>query len=66
MSGGSLSGLHLESGTAGVRIEGNTHLATAPSTDPRFGGIRLRDGVDVTVSCNVVTGPWTAGLSLAS
>lgn len=65
-SGGSFSGVHLQNGTDADRIERNTIVATAPSTDPNFGGLRIRDGRDVVVSDNIVRGPWKNSLALAN
>jgi hypothetical protein len=62
-SGGSLSGVHLQNGTDGDRIERNTIVATAPSTGFGFGGIRVRDGSNVVVAGNVVRGPWSNSLA---
>ncbi len=49
-----------------VRIEGNTIVATAPSTDFRFGGIRLVGARHAVIRDNIVTGPWANSLSLAT
>ena len=46
----------------GTVIERNTIAATA-STSISFGGIRVRDGVNVMVRDNVVTGGWTNSMS---
>jgi len=62
-SRGSLSGVHLQNGTDGDRIERNTIVATAPSTGFGFGGIRVRDGSNVVVAGNVVRGPWSNSIA---
>jgi len=64
-SSGSGSGVHLQTGTDGVRIENNDIIATAPSGAVNLGGIRVRDGANVVISGNVVRGPWQNGLALA-
>jgi len=64
-SGGSGTGVQLQAGTDGVRIENNEIIATAPSVGMNFGGIRVRDGANVVISGNVVRGPWQNGLALA-
>ena len=71
-SAGSLTGVHLQGdGTPpstrpidGSRVERNTIVATAPSTNPAFGGIRPRDGRNVVVSDNVVIGPWANSMNV--
>ena len=68
-SPGSVTGVHVQLGVEdldSVRIEGNTVVATAPSTDFRFGGIRLVGARHAVVRDNIVTGPWANSLSLAS
>jgi len=62
-SRGSLSGVHLQNGTDGDRIERNTIVATAPSTGFGFGGIRVRDGSNVVVAGNIVRGPWSNSIA---
>jgi len=67
-SAGSFTGVHVQLGVDNldsVRIEGNTIVATAPSTDFRFGGIRLVGARHSVIRDNVVTGPWANSLSLA-
>jgi hypothetical protein len=64
-SAGSGSGIHLQLGTDGSRVERNTIVATAPSGDPIFGAIRVRDGANVVISGNIVRGPWANSLALA-
>ncbi len=64
-SGGSGSGVHLQTDMDGVRIENNAIIATAPSGNVDFGGIRVRDGANVVISGNVIRGPWQNGLALA-
>ncbi|HUF51737.1 MAG TPA: right-handed parallel beta-helix repeat-containing protein, partial [Longimicrobiales bacterium] len=44
-------------------MERNVIIATAPSTHPRFGGIRVRDGRGILVANNRVIGPWTNAIS---
>ncbi|UCG75524.1 MAG: right-handed parallel beta-helix repeat-containing protein [Gemmatimonadota bacterium] len=63
-SAGSSTGVHLQQGTDGMRIERNVVIATEPSTGEDFGGIRIRDGADVVVRKNQVIGPWANGISL--
>jgi len=68
-SAGSVTGVHVQLGIEdldSVRIEGNTVVATAPSTDFRFGGIRLVGARHAVVRDNIVTGPWANSLSLAT
>ena len=68
-SAGSFTGVHVQLGVDNldsVRIEGNTIVATAPSTDFRFGGIRLVGARHSVIRDNVVTGPWANSLSLAT
>ncbi len=63
-SAGSGTGVHLQTGTDSSRIEGNTIIATAPSSTPFLGGIRVRDGRGVVIAHNVVSGPWANSLAL--
>ena len=68
-SAGSFTGVHVQLGIEnldGVQIEGNTIVATAPSTDFRFGGIRVVGASHVVIRDNTVTGPWANSLSLAT
>ncbi len=68
-SAGSFTGVHVQLGLEdldSVRIEGNTIVATAPSTDFRFGGIRLVGARHAVIRDNIVTGPWANSLSLAT
>src|SRR5437899_4079158 len=68
-SAGSFTGVHVQLGVDNldsVRIEGNTIVATAPSTDFRFGGIRLVGARHAVIRDNIVTGPWANSLSLAT
>jgi len=68
-SAGSFTGVHVQLGVENldsVRIEGNTIVATAPSTDFRFGGIRLIGARHAVIRDNIVTGPWANSLSLAT
>ena len=63
-SAGSATGIHLQSGIDGSRVERNTIVTTAPSGGELLGGIRVRDGSDVVVADNIVQGPW--GNSIAT
>jgi len=68
-SAGSFTGVHVQLGLEdldSVRIEGNTIIATAPSTNFRFGGIRLVGAHHAVIRDNIVTGPWANSLSLAT
>jgi len=62
-SAGSSTGIHLQSGIDGSRVERNTVVASAPSTSFALGGIRVRDGGDVVVADNDVTGPWSNSIA---
>ena len=70
----SVSGIHVQRfvdganvvSTDGTRIEQNVVTTTGPSTNPLFGGIRVRDGSGVAVVDNVVTGPWMNSMSLSA
>ena len=64
-SAGSSTGIHLQNGTDGDSVVGNTVVATAPSTTLNFGAMRVRDGTGVTIAKNVATGPWQNGVALA-
>jgi hypothetical protein len=64
VANGTCTGVHLQLGIDGSRIERNTIVATAPSTCPNLGGIRARDGGGVTIANNVVLGPWINSLAL--
>lgn len=59
----SLSGIHLQTGTDGTQVLRNTVVAIGPSTDPAFGGIRVRDGSAVLVFGNRISGPWTNSIA---
>jgi hypothetical protein len=48
----------------GARIEGNVIVAQDESSHQAFGGIRARDGVDVSISHNDVLGRWQNSMSL--
>ena len=63
-STGSSTGLHMQLGIDGSRIENNTVTTTAPSTGPVFGGLRIRDGANVVIRNNSVQGPWVSGMAL--
>lgn len=71
----SVSGIHVQrlvgaSGaivpTDGTRVEHNYVTTSGPSTNPLFGGIRLRDGSGLVAADNVVTGPWMNAMSLTA
>src|SRR2546427_1324359 len=62
-SGGSFTGVHLQTATDSDRVERNTIVATAPSTSSGLGGIRVRDGSNVVVADNVVQGPWSNSIA---
>ena len=64
-SGGSGTGIQMQAGTDGVRVENNEIVATTPSGGVNLGGIRVRDGANVVIAGNVVRGPWQNGLALA-
>jgi len=61
---GSSTGIHLQEGTDGDSVVGNTIVTTAPSFAPQFGGIRVRDGANVVVTDNIVRGPWANSIAL--
>ena len=61
---GASSGVHVEDGSDGSRIVGNTIVATAPSAVPVFGGIRARDGAGLVITGNTVVGPWINGIAV--
>jgi hypothetical protein len=74
-SEGGLSGIHVQGGgdrlpdgtspyrTDATQVLRNIVTSTAPSPMSGFGGIRVRDGGNIRVSQNVVTGPWYNSLS---
>lgn len=74
-SAGGTSGIHVQGGgerlpgdpspyqTDATQVIRNVVTATAPSPMSGFGGIRVRDGGNLVVSRNVVTGPWANSLS---
>ena len=62
---GCFDGFHLQAGTDGSRVEGNTLVATSPNTSPQFGAIRVRDGTGVTIAKNIALGSWRNGIALA-
>lgn len=64
ISEGSLTGVQLQGLTDGDSVIENTVLATVPSFAPQFGGIRMRDGANVVVIGNTVTGPWANSIAL--
>jgi len=59
-----ISGIHVQGSggvTDGTRVEQNTVTTTGASTSNAgglFGGIRVRDGKEIVVTDNIVTGPW--------
>lgn len=59
-----LSGLHIQA-VDGALIAGNTVEAEEESETEVLGGIRVRQGSDVTIRDNHVEGLWQNGLSLA-
>src|SRR2546426_4630173 len=61
-SAGSFTGVHLQEGTDSLHVERNTIVATAPSTGGQ-GGLRVRDGSNVVVAHNVVSGPWSNSIA---
>jgi Right handed beta helix region len=61
---GSSTGIHLQEGTDGDSVVGNTIVTTVPSFVPQFGGIRVRDGTNAVVTDNIVRGPWANSLAL--
>ncbi len=63
---GAVTGVHLQAGVDGARIERNMIVATAPSGVVIFGGIRARDGRNVLVTDNVVQGPWSNSIAPAN
>ena len=63
-SAGSTTGIHLQTGTDGDSVVGNTVIATAPSFAPALGGIRVRDGARAVVTDNIVRGPWANSVAL--
>lgn len=65
VSNGSFTGVQMQTGIDGSRVERNSIIATAPSTGFNFGGIRARDGSGVTIANNVIAGPWSNSLALA-
>jgi len=62
-SASSSTGVHLQQGIDGARVERNMIVATAPSTSFALGGIRVRDGSNVIVVDNVVRGPWSNSIA---
>jgi hypothetical protein len=66
-SNGSFSGLHLQAGVDNSRIEDNTITTTVAGADvPIFGGLRIRDGVNVVIARNRVRGPWANSAALVN
>ena len=63
-SAGSGTGIHLQLGTDGDSVVGNTVITTAPSFVAGLGGIRVRDAANAVVTDNVVRGPWANSLAL--
>ncbi|MGH7529513.1 MAG: right-handed parallel beta-helix repeat-containing protein [Gemmatimonadales bacterium] len=65
-SSGSFTGVHLQAGIDGTRIEDNTITTTAAGHDvPSFGGLRVRDGANVVIARNTVQGPWQNSAAFA-
>lgn len=75
-SAGGNTGIHIQGGgdrlpdgsspyqTDNTQVLRNTVVSVAPSPiSSGFGGIRVRDGSNILVSRNVVTGPWSNSLS---
>lgn len=74
-SEGGGSGVHVQGGgtrlpdgsspyrTDATQVLRNVVTSVAPSPMSGFGGIRVRDGSNVVVSGNTVTGPWANSLS---
>ncbi len=60
-SAGSFTGVHMQTGIDGSRVERNTIVTSAPTF--QFGGIRVRDGSNVVVADNVVQGPWANSIA---
>lgn len=60
---GPATGVHVQQGTDGTRILDNRIVTSGPSTNPAFGGIRIRDGAGVIVAGNRVEGPWANGIA---
>src|SRR2546425_5385065 len=66
-SAGSGTGVHMQSGIDGTRVERNTIVTTAPPPVQFLGGgIRVRDGSNVLVADNVVRGPWRNSIATAN
>src|SRR3989442_399698 len=66
-SAGSGTGVHMQSGIDGTRVERNTIVTTAPPPDQFLGaGIRVRDGSNVVVADNLVRGPWRNSIATAN
>src|SRR3989441_83200 len=66
-SAGSGTGVHMQGGIDGTRVERNTIVTTAPPPDQFLGaGIRVRDGSNVVVADNVVRGPWRNSIATAN
>jgi hypothetical protein len=64
------TGLHIQGfaedgGIDGTRVERNTIVATAPSTDDRWGAIRVLGGNRMFIAGNDVRGPWQNGIALS-
>ena len=63
-SAGSSTGIHLQTGTDGDSVVGNTVVTTVPSFAMGLGGIRLRDGANTVVADNIVRGPWANSIAV--
>lgn len=66
VSYGSMTGVHLQAGTDGVKILRNRILAVEPSTFAGFGAIRVRDGRGAQIVANDIRGPWASGIALGA
>lgn len=63
---GAVTGVHLQAGVDGARIQRNRIVAIAPSGVSIFGGIHVRDGHNVLVTDNIVQGPWSNSIAPAN
>ena len=64
LSEGSSTGVQLQDVTDGDSVVDNTVVTTVPSFALQLGGIRVRDGVNVVVIGNTVSGPWANSIGL--
>jgi len=69
-AGETFTGVHIQESNIAAPdntvVAGNTIVATAPSIADPFGAIRVHTGFGVTISGNVVTGPWKNSTALTS